>query len=732
MKKIFTLIGILYSVVSVAQENTPSDTINKTVKLNEVVISVTRNEEDLMKTSQQVDIITGNTIKKLNTQTTADLLQSSGSLFVQRSQQGGGSPVIRGFEASRVLLMIDGVRMNNLIYRAGHLQNVITTDQNSLERVEVLYGPSSTAYGSDALGGVIHLYTIKPVLEKTKGSAFVRYGSVNNEITAHADINVGTKNFASLTSITYSQFGDLIMGKSKGLYDSVWGKRYFYVERINDKDSMIQNSDPYKQIYSGYSQYDVVQKFLFAPSDNNAHLLNLQLSNTSDVPRYDRLSEINSNGKARFARWDYGPQFRAMGSYKFTHQFNSGFFNRMEILTNYQHVEESRITRNFGNAKQRTQLEKVDVAGLDVDFVHQSDKHIFHTGLEAYANFLKSTAENLNVSTAEVTSATTRYPDGKNYRHSLGLYYTHQFNISDKWVLNDGLRAEYITLYSQFINKEFFPFPFDEVKQNNIGLSGNAGLNFLPDNKTKIGILLSTGYRAPNVDDLSKVFDTKPKVQLIVPNPDIKPEKTYNAEINITRFFGDHIRWENVAYYTLFSDAIVVDKFSFNGSPTTVYAGDTVAVFAAQNKRRAFIYGFNSNIKADIGNHFSATGSVTYTYGRIITDTVNIPLDHIPPVYARVGLQYNTSKLTSEFFVMMNGKKDIKDYLLNSEDNEQYATPTGMPAWYTLNLRVGYQVQKHILVQAGIDNILDQNYRVFSSGIQAPGRNLFANLRFSF
>ncbi len=732
MKKYLTLIGVFMALCVYAQEPAPTDTINKTVNLKEVVVSVTRNEEIQLKTSQQVDIIKQNTIKKLNMQTTADLLQSSGSLFVQRSQQGGGSPVIRGFESSRVLLMIDGVRMNNLIYRAGHLQNVITTDQNSLERVEVLYGPSSTAYGTDALGGVIHLYTLKPVLDKTKGNAFFRFGTVNGEMTAHGDINLGNKNFASLTSFTYSQFGDVMMGKSKGTYDSVWGKKYFLVERINGKDSMVTNPDPYKQLYTGYTQYDFVQKLLFSPNYNNTHLINLQFSNTSDVPRYDRLTEVDANGMPKLARWDYGPQLRVMGSYKFNHYLNDKFFDRMEILINYQHVEESRITRNFNSAKQRTQLEKVDVAGFDIDFVRKTEKHTIHAGLETYSNFLKSTAENFNVNSYEITTVATRYPDGKNYRHSVGIYFTHQYNISDKWVLNDGLRVESIMLYSQFISKEFFPFPFDEVKQNNLGLSGNAGLNFLPNDKTKIGILFSTGYRSPNVDDLSKVFDTKPKVQLVVPNPSIKPEKTYNAELNITKFIGEHIRWENVAYYTLFSDAIVVDKFTFNGSQTTVYDGDTVNVYAAQNKSRAFIYGFNSNIKADIGKHLSATGSVTYTYGRIITDTANTPLDHIPPVFARIGLQYNSSKFTSEFFTIVNGKKDIKDYLLNAEDNEQYATPIGMPAWYTLNLRLGYQIHKNILLQAGFDNILDQNYRVFASGIQGPGRNIFANMRLSF
>ncbi|NJN34367.1 MAG: TonB-dependent receptor plug domain-containing protein [Saprospiraceae bacterium] len=79
---------------------------------------------------------------------------------------------MRGFEASRVLLVVDGVRMNNLIYRSGHLQNAITVDQNMLDRVEVLFGTASTVYGSDALGGVVHFFTKKPLLNAQKRQRF--------------------------------------------------------------------------------------------------------------------------------------------------------------------------------------------------------------------------------------------------------------------------------------------------------------------------------------------------------------------------------------------------------------------------------------------------------------------------------------------------------------------------------------------------------------------------------
>ena len=251
------------------------------------------------------------------------------------------------------------------------------------------------------------------------------------------------------------------------------------------------------------------------------------------------------------------------------------------------------------------------------------------------------------------------------------------------------------------------------------------------NDKLKIGIASCTGFRAPNVDDLSKVFESS-KGKLVVPNPDIKPEKTYNLELNITKYFSDKVRWENVAFYTIFNDAIVVDNFTFNGASTIVYDGDTSSVVASQNKAEAYVCGFNSNIQADITKNISATATVTYTYGRVKTDSTDVPLDHIPPFYGRVGVSYHTQKFNSELYTLLNSAKKLADYSTSGEDNLQYATSEGMPSWYTLNLKIGYQVSKNFTIQTGIENILDQNYRTFASGIQAPGRNIFGTLRVNF
>jgi hemoglobin/transferrin/lactoferrin receptor protein len=283
-------------------------------------------------------------------------------------------------------------------------------------------------------------------------------------------------------------------------------------------------------------------------------------------------------------------------------------------------------------------------------------------------------------------------------------------------------------LRSTIIDTSFFRLPYSSVEQNVPVFSASTGLvkQFKQASTLRMGV--STGYRVPNVDDLSKIFESAPG-RIIVPNTTIKPEMTISPELGFTYRNQKGISWENTAYYTRFLDAIVVSPFRWNGADSIVYEGETSAVYAPQNKQKAFIWGINSNLRIEPIEHFFMTTGVNYTYGRIKTDTTNMPLDHIPPLNARMELGYETKRLQALVFMMCNGWKRIADYNLGGEDNEQYATPDGMPAWYTLNLRLSCKVAAWLTVQGGIDNLLDTQYRTFSSGINAPGRNFILTLR---
>ena len=252
--------------------------------LKQIVISASRFEQSKRDIPQTIVSVNANEIELANPQTSADLLENTGNIYIQKSQLGGGSPMIRGFSTNRLLITVDGVRMNNAIFRGGNLQNVISIDPLSIQNTEVTLGAGSVVYGSDAIGGVMSFYTKKPHLSyKDKlyisGNALVRYASTNEEKTGHFDLNLGYKKWAFLTNVSYTDFDDLRMG-SNGPDDYL---RSEYVIRQSGEDVIVTNSDPQIQKPTAYSQINLMQKVRYEPSDNLNFDLGIYYTTTSDT-----------------------------------------------------------------------------------------------------------------------------------------------------------------------------------------------------------------------------------------------------------------------------------------------------------------------------------------------------------------------------------------------------------------------------------------------------------------
>ena len=739
---------------------TSDDSAQKVVQLDEVVISANKFIEKKKNLAQKIDIITARQIAAANAQNTGDLLMNSGNVFVQKSQQGGSSPVIRGFEASRVLLVIDGVRMNNAIYRSGHLQNVITIDQNMLDRVEVLYGPGSTIYGSDALGGVILFRTKSPGLAKhgnvvTGGSGFARYSSANDEKTLHADISIGGKRIGWLQSYNFSNFGNMKMGGNYPDEYPNFGKRSEYIAFINGTDSIVKNGDDRVQYYSGYKQWDITQKLLFKQSDKLQHLVNFQFSNTNDVPRYDRLQDVRS-GTLRYAEWYYGPQKRVLASYELS-VGKTGLFDEIRTNLSFQDIEESRQTRDYKRYDRLdSRVEQIRVWGLTIDGRKLMKNHEVTVGVDGQLNDLNSTARRINALTGTSAKLDTRYPNGENKMNYLGFYAQHIFKTTDqKFVVNDGIRLQYVYLHSTIADNSFFSLPVTDMKQENVAITGNLGVIYQPQKATRISLSFSSGFRAPNIDDLAKIFESNTAAkQVVIPNPDIKPEYTYNVDLSFMQVAAEKVKFEVTAYYTWFRNALVKAPFQLHGQDSIFYNGVNSAVYANQNKNKAYIFGATASVAIDVMPHLALQSIINFSKGRFETnaaETSNVyrkqpddtyklvsaqvdskPLDHIPPVFGKTSLRYYKQRYELEAFVIYNGWKYLDDYNADGEDNAEYATADGMPSWYTINLRSRYSITKNLLLQFAIENVFDRNYRHFASGFSAPGRNFIGAIRVQF
>ncbi|MCF6361086.1 MAG: TonB-dependent receptor plug domain-containing protein, partial [Cyclobacteriaceae bacterium] len=416
----------------------PKDNIGNTIILSpssisvkEVVVSANKWEEDASEIVASITKITREDIALKNPQTAADLLSQSGEVFIQKSQLGGGSPMIRGFAANKILISVDGVRMNNAIYRSGNLQSIIAIDGLTTESAEVVFGPGSVIYGSDALGGVMDFHTISPVFNSISGEAFIRGSSANKEKTGHLKVNVGNKKIAFMAAITSSNFKDLVTGSvRKGAYPN-FGTRPEYIERINGKDSIVRNSNINKQVFSGYKQLNALFKLKFKLKKELELNLAIHFTTSSSVPRYDRLTEYK-NDTLKYAEWYYGPQKWGMTYLQLVSSKESNFKTQSKFTLATQSVTESRHDRKYKSINLRHRTENVSIINLNYDAFKELYSNTFYYGFEAIANAVSSTAQTENTITGTLSPAATRYPDGQSTWASLATYFNwkHYFSTS--------------------------------------------------------------------------------------------------------------------------------------------------------------------------------------------------------------------------------------------------------------------------------------------------------------
>ena len=708
---------------------------SRPVRMNEVFVTASKREQKLEDIPQKIARIDEEEVAFQNPQTSADLLQSTGKVFVQKSQLGGGSPMIRGFAANSVLITVDGIRINNAIFRSGNLQNVISVDPNALERTEVLFGPGSIIYGSDALGGVMNFQTKKPQLSYSKNSTQVevngmgRYSSANNERSFHADASIGYEKWGALTSITYSNFDDLRSGSH--FYDDFpdFGKRNEYVVRRNGEDVVVENDDVTLQRFSGYEQLNLMQKVRYKPSANWDLAYGFHYGSTTDIPRYDRLiqREDGDSGQLSNAEWYYGPQIWMMNTVQADHHTEEKlFYDKLSAVFSQQWFQESRNDRDFGEPELRNREENIDVYTANLDFDKQWDesKELFY-GVEGVYNYVHSTAYIQNVETGSRMSTATRYPDEGSDYTQLAAYAKYRQDLSADITAVAGARYSHVMLESQF-SDQFYDFPFETIDLNTGAVSGSLGFTYRPTEQLQLNLNGSTGFRAPNVDDVAKVFDSEPGT-VIVPNANLDPEYSYNLDASIIKDFNDRARIRLNTYYTWLRDAMVRRNFKFNGQDSIMYDGEQSKVEALVNAGKAYIYGASVALSAELNTNFSAHTELSYTKGR--DRSSGEPLRHIAPLFGRAGVAYKTQKIKIEAYTEFNAQKDIDNFSPSERSKTHLYTDEGSPAWATLNLKTSYQINEEVKLNAGIENILDKHYRPYSSGISAPGRNISLALR---
>jgi len=705
--------------------------------LDQVVISASRWSQSSRELPFHISGLKSKDIILQSPQTSADMLAGSGEVFIQKSQQGGGSPMIRGFATNRLLIAVDGVRMNNAIFRSGNLQQVISVNPLSLERSEIYFGPNSVIYGSDAIGGVMSFNTLSPQISSDTnllfyGSAYSRTSSANNELSQHFDYNVGGERWAWRGSFSYNRYGDLRMGSNGP--DALL--RSFSVKRIDTLDWVVSNPDPELQLNTGFEQYHLLQKLYYRLNTYLDVEYSLLFSTTSNYDRYDRLIRTR-DGLPRSAEWYYGPQVWSMNKLEVNYRKSKTLFDRSTLRLAFQNFQEGRFDRDFQDNILNSRQENLNAYTLNFDLLKRiSAFHKVFYGLEFVHNTLQSEGSFEDINTQNIQTGAARYPNSD--WTSMAAYFNHEWEWSSELTSQLGVRYNHILIESDFSNNQaFYPLPFSQASLSTGNVTGSAGFVYRPSEEWKWRVNIGTAFRAPNVDDIGKVFDSGDNV-VVVPNRNLRAEYAYNFEMGLATIQWQRLKLDGSIYFTLLNQALIRRPFVLNGQDSILYDGELSQVQAVQNAASAQVYGVQVGLDWQISENWSFGSRYNWQNGEEEDQSGQLgPSRHAAPAFGISRIRYKRENMLFELNLQyageisadqLNFEEAQKPHLYLEDGNGQLFSPS----LQSLNFKSSVSLNDHWTLSGGIENILDQRYRPYSSGLVAAGRNFVLAARFSF
>lgn len=663
-----------------------------------------------------------------NPQTVSDLLVASDEVFIRKTGQAAGSPILRGFTANSLAFTLDGVRMNNAMYRSDHVQQLMNLDPNILESAEVVAGPGSTLYGSDAMGGVFNFHFRKPDLSpdgslQKSGTAMGRVAFANNEKTGSANFSVSRKNLGSFTAISFSDFGDLRMGNDTlpplpvdtPSYYNEYRRMYFI-----QGNTLAHNADPAIQEKSGYRLFNVLEKLFMVVDDKISLDGSLYFSTTGQVPRYDKLIETYGPDSAlKFADWYDGPQRWLFSKVALDYTKSQKYFSAAKLTLAYQ---------NFSGSTHR-RFRASDLLNNDAAWVHVfsatadckkplGERSELTYGIETAYNSVRSAADSENISTGRITRTETLYPDGGNNYLTGDIYGYYKTRWNPMVMSVAGARYSWIFFQSSQ-KTTLSNMPTGATKITTGAPSGCLGIIVQPFDFWRLTLNGSTGFRAPAIGDFGNAAGDRR-----VLNDDLHPEYVYSLDFGNHVELGKFIGLEATTFISRAQDLLVEELIAFNG----------YRIPALSNKGSATIGGGNINLAIHFTSNVSLKNSVTFTAG---LDSTQKPLYTVPPLYGATHFLFKISRIKGDFYMRYSGKKTkgIQATNMAVPDDQVYLYPVDRngdyfsPSWFTLNLATTTLLTGFLDLNAGVENILNKCYRPYANGIAAPGFNLVVSIR---
>lgn len=667
MRKKYSGIPLLFlSLFVSAQQKENED--STALKLSEVVVTAQRHQQQNLLVPYSVNTLNRKELDNFQYRTAPEALMSMNGVFVQKTNHGGGSPFVRGVTGNQTLILVDGIRLNNSTFRYGPNQYLNTIDPYTINKIEVAKGTGSVQYGTDAIGGVINLITTTPRFSEEKaalnGRVIVKYMTGDMEKTVRGEAIYSGKKFALLAGISKRNFGDIIGGDTTG-----------------------------RQSQSGYDEWSFDMKAKFLLQQNIQLTLANQFLQQQHVPVYHKLRLEN------FSLNEMDPQQRLLSYARLNVQGKSALFTETEFTVSFQQGIEGRNSQKNGSTTLRKERDEIKTVGITADVSSVFNKiWTANSGIEIYTDKVSSAREDINAQTNMTDGKRGLYPDNSTCSN-YSIYSLHHLHFG-KWIIDAGLRFNTFDI---------------RIKDSSLGnvsitpsaLVGNGALMYAISKQQTVYASFSSGYRAPNIDDMGTLGIVDFRYE--VPTGNLQPEKSQHTEVGY-KFQSKKISGTVAAYYMHLSDLITrikMDGDTINGYP----------VYKKENTEAAVIKGFEMELNWQLTKHFVFHSGIAYAYGQSLSKQE--PLRRIPPFNGRMLGTYRNSKWFAAAEFQFASKQNR---LAQGDKDDNRIGPGGTEGWQIINLYGGYQFPS-VNINTGLQNLLNEDYRTHGSGINGVGRS---------
>jgi len=646
--------------------------------IEEIQVTATRRHTEISNVSAALSIITSDEIRGVKV--TTDALAAQTGVFLQQTTPGQGAAIIRGLKGSEILHLVDGLRLNNAIFRNSPTQYLALVSPGTIDRMEVLRGAPASLYGSDAVGGVVHVLSRLPKFDGSetdyRRTVFAQFDTAEIGRTMHASFDAGNRQLAGLISVDYLETGDRRTGSG---------------ERIGP---------------TGYESKGARIAVSSTPDETRSWLFDFQYSKQPATPRIDELVPGFGQTEPSSSEFWFAPNERLFAHVRHS-RANSLWSADWNLDIGWQRIVDDRVTRNFGSTLRNREANQSDLLGLTFNASKETGQGSWIIGGEYYHDAVASNRIEEEINTGQTSTTPSRFPDNSKVGQA-AIYANLQQRLGERHSLSGGIRLSVVDIdLPETAVSAAVSLSLDD-------LSADIGWIFGLTDQAQLVANIAHGFRAPNVFDMGTLGE-RPGNRFNIPNPNLDSEHVTQIDAGI-RGNTDRSKTELVAYWLHYKDRI-----------TSVLTGaqtpDGRDIVQSQNLAEADIWGIEAAAVFRVKDNLVFDAIVNFAHGEEKEGgSPNAPADRIPPLNGRVGLRYepNESFTIEPFVVFADSQRrlsprDIRDVRID---------PNGTSGWLTVNVRASWRVDERWRISAGLENLLDEQYRHHGSGIDAVGRNL--------